>query len=371
MDNGLDIDERRCVLAFYLAAPDSPGKLAKFARVFVRSLSEDAPTDEIRRSLTGLARRLNCSLRWEEADRTLAWAARNACRLTTVFDPDYPPRLAEITHPPLVLFVNGDAAVLARNQIAIVGSRKASHYGLETAAEIAHDLARLGVVVTSGMAAGIDAAAHHGALAGGGQTVAVFGCGIDRIYPRRHVRLSELILERGAIVSEFPLGFPPRPYHFPRRNRIISGLCDGTVVVEAASKSGSMSTAMHALQQSRDVFAVPGSIRNPLTAGCHALINDGAMLVNGASDIIAQYPDLISQPQSAKRPPAAPERRDGTIGEREKRVLDACAFDAANFDQIVLRSGLTPTDVSSILSALEVRGAVRSLAGNTYLRITD
>ncbi|MGR9091692.1 MAG: DNA-processing protein DprA, partial [Gammaproteobacteria bacterium] len=261
--------------------------------------------------------------------------------------------------------------VLEQPQIAIVGSRKATHYGREAAFRIARGLAEHGVVVTSGMAAGIDAAAHRGALAAGWPTLAVFGCGIDRTYPRHHTGLAAAIADAGALVSEFPLGAAPRPHHFPRRNRIISGLCLGTVVVEAALKSGSMTTAQHALDQSRDVFAVPGSVRNPLAAGCHALIQQGAVLINDHADVLAQYPDRLRS-QSTAAGADVPESADSTaVTEHERYVLDACAWDGASFDEIVHRSGLTAPDVSSILSALEVRGAVRSLAGNTYLRIAE
>ena len=369
MDKGLDIGLRRCVLAFHASAPDSPRKLATFVRRLAVSLEHGATVEATTRALAAVARELACELNWAAAERALAWAEPANHQVLTIFDPGYPSLLAEISHPPVVLFVSGDPNMLQRTQIAIVGSRKATHYGREVAFGLARGLAQSGLTVTSGMATGIDAAAHRGALAAERPTLAVFGCGIDRIYPRRHAELAAAIASAGALVSEFPLGTAPRPHHFPRRNRIISGLSIGTIVVEAALKSGSITTAQHALEQSRDVFAVPGSVRNPLAAGCHALIQQGAMLISEHTDVLEQYPDICLRDRAA--PAADMEQSDafGGVTAHERDVLDACAFDGASFDEIVRRSGLTAPEVSSILSALEVRGLVRSLAGNSYLRI--
>jgi DNA processing protein len=247
------------------------------------------------------------------------------------------------------LFTSGNIAALGAHQVAIIGSRKASHYGLDAAFQFANDLGALGFTITSGLAAGIDAAAHRGALANGTAIIAVFGCGIDRIYPSRHRDLAEEICINGTLISEFPIGSRPRPYHFPRRNRIISGLC---------------------CEQGCEVFALPGSIRNPLSAGCHHLIKQGATLVSDINDFTDQLPAA-----AAALPHASAKRSERALpkplelSHDEQRLLEACAFDPATFDEIVHRSGLTATEVSSILSALEVRGLVRSLAGNTYLRI--
>lgn len=371
MDNGLDIGLCRCVLAFHASAPDSPRKLATFVRRFASLHALGTTVDASARALETTARDLACELNWAAAERAIAWAERANHHVLTIFDAHYPRLLAEISHPPVVLFVVGDPDVLQRTQIAIVGSRKATHYGREAAFGLARGLAHTGLVVTSGMAAGIDAAAHRGALAAERPTLAVFGCGIDRIYPRRHAALATAIAQVGALVSEFPLGTAPLPHHFPRRNRIISGLSIGTVVVEAALKSGSITTAQHALEQSRDVFAVPGSVRNPLAAGCHALIQQGAILVNDHADILAQYPDILPCDAGAATADVRESDTAIAVSAHERDVLDACAFDAASFDEIVRRSGLTAPEVSSILSALEVRGAVRSLAGNSYFRIAE
>lgn len=212
--------------------------------------------------------------------------------IITIFDPNYPALLREIPAPPIVLFAQGNFNAVDNPQIAIVGSRKASHYGLDAAFQFARMLGVRGFTITSGLAAGIDGSAHRGALANGSATVAVYGCGIDRVYPRRHRDLAEEICVQGVVISEFPIGSPPRPYHFPHRNRIISGLSFGTLVVEAAAKSGSISTAIHALEQGREVFALPGSIRNPLSAGCHQLIKQGATMVTEINDVIDQLPVL-------------------------------------------------------------------------------
>lgn len=372
MDNGLDIEERCCVLAFHAAAPDSPRKLARFSDEFARARVAGASTESRRNVLASCARTLKCSLDWAAAERGLKWAEGPQRNIITMFDPSFPALLREIATPPVVLFTVGCPDALHHPQVAIVGSRKGTYCGLETAAQIAATLIRVGFTVTSGLAAGIDGAAHRGALKAGGTTVAVFGCGIDRIYPERHRDLANQIAMSGVLASEFPLGSPPRPYHFPRRNRIISGLSYGTVVVEAAAKSGSISTAMHAVEQGREVFAIPGSIRNPMAAGCHFLIKQGATLVQDINDIVGQLPALPTtlSLRHVTHSPADLKNVESCTTE-ERRLLEACMYDMATFDQIVRRSGLTATEVSSILCALEVRGLVRSLPGNTYLKIIN
>lgn len=372
MDKGLDIAERRCVLAFYAAAPDSRQKLATFSREFVHARTRGATIRSTARTLAAKASELGCALQWAAADASLAWAEQPGRSIITIFDPGYPSLLAEISAPPIVLFVRGDAGILGYPQVAIVGARKATHYGSETAFRMAQAISDAGFTVTSGMASGIDAAAHRGALVHNGTTVAIYGCGIDRVYPARHAELAEKIAAQGVLVSEFPLASAPRPYHFPRRNRIISGLSYGTLVVEAALKSGSLSTAMHSLEQGREVFAVPGSIHNPVAGGCHQLIKQGATLVETPDDVLAQLPLVAKTPTANVRSSVAPVARSAATPTREERsVLEACAFEATTYDEIVQRSGLTPTQVSSILSALEVGGLVRSLAGNTYLNIVS
>lgn len=230
-------------------------------------------------------------LRWDIADRALKWEESPDHHLISVDDACYPVLLREIAVPPPVLFVAGSVEFLTHAQIAIVGSRKATKPGCEFATDIACELAAFGLVIISGLVFGIDACAHWGALKAG-VTIAVLGCGIDRIYPSRHQGLALEISRSGAVVSEFPLGAPPRKHHFPQRNRIISGLARGTIVVEAAKRSGSISTAMHAAEQGREVFAVPGFPRNPMSKGCHLLIAQGAKLIECALDVVDECTDL-------------------------------------------------------------------------------
>src|SRR5919106_6044630 len=230
---------------------------------------------------------------WGAVERDLAWLGHPDRHLITLADPEYPKLLREIVDPPSVLFVMGDSSLLQTPQLAIVGSRNPSSAGIETAFRFAGQLVWAGLTVTSGLAIGIDAASHRGSLAVGGGTVAVAGTGLDKVYPTCHWDLAQTIADSGAIISEFPLGTPPRAKNFPRRNRIISGLCVGTLVVEAALRSGSLITARLAAEQGREVFAIPGSIYNPLARGCHGLIRDGAVLVESLDDILAELGPLI------------------------------------------------------------------------------
>ncbi len=220
--------------------------------------------------------------------QALLWQQQKHQHIITLRCSTYPPLLKEIPDPPLILYVAGSLDALALPQIAMVGSRKASPGGRAIAKRLAGDLTSAGYSVCSGMALGIDSESHHGALENQGVSVAVLGCGIDRIYPDSNKRLAQELVEKGAIVSEFPLGTPPKPWHFPQRNRIISGLSQGVVIVEAALKSGSLITARYALEQGREVFAVPGSLHNPQAKGSHHLLKNGAKLVENATDIIEE-----------------------------------------------------------------------------------
>lgn len=303
-----------------------------------------------------------------EAD--LAWAAQPGHHILTVQDPGYPELLRRTADPPQVLHVLGDPEVLGLPQVAIVGSRHPTPGGAETAHELARDLAAAGLVVTSGLALGIDGAAHRGALAAGGVTVAVAGTGLDRVYPASHRELAHRLAAEGALVSEYPLGTPPLPEHFPRRNRIIAGLSLGTLVVEAALRSGSLITARLAGEEGREVLAVPGSIRNPLARGCHALLREGATLVETASDVLQALAPLLPHVPAA----ASGDRRveggdDAAPSDPEhRRVLASLGYDPTPIDAVVERSGLTAEAVSSILLLLELRGLVESHGGGRYAR---
>ena len=306
-----------------------------------------------------------------EAD--LSWVEQPGHYLLTAFDERYPRRLLEIPDPPLVLFANGNPALLVETQLAIVGSRNPTSGGRETAFAFARELASLGLVITSGLAAGIDTESHRGALQAGGGTVAVLGAGPDRIYPRENWRLFEEIAANGLVITEFPTGSEPHRRHFPRRHRIISGLCLGVLVVEAARNSGSLITARCAVEQGREVFAIPGSIHNPMSKGCHALIRQGAKLVEAVDDIaeelIGQLELTAPMPAESLQPSrqtVAPEERDADY----RHLLECLGYDPVPVDRLVERTGLTPEVVSSMLLALELQGEVRAAPGSVYTRVS-
>lgn len=303
--------------------------------------------------------------RGEAPQADLDWLAAADDRQVLFLDqPDYPFRLAQIADPPLALLVQGNPAPLHAPQLAIVGSRNASPAGRETAFEMASALAERGLVVTSGLAEGVDGAAHRGAIAAHGQTIAVLGTGPDRVYPRQHLGLAGDIRSHGALVSEQPVGTPPRGFNFPRRNRIISGLSLGVLVVEAGARSGSLITARLAAEQGREVFAIPGGIHNPLARGCHGLIRSGAKLVESIADILDELPPLET--------PAAVRRRADTANaaapEPANPVLAGMGDDPVSLDLLVARTGLTVTEVSTMLLTLQLDGLVTALPGGLFGR---
>ncbi len=306
---------------------------------------------------------------WDAVEKDLAWLAGPEHHALTLSDARYPPLLREIGGAPPLLFVHGDAQLLAHAQLAIVGSRNPTPQGAQTAAEFAQHLAGCGLVITSGLALGIDAAAHRGALAAGGYTVAVVGTGLDRVYPARHQALAHEIAGHGALVSEFPIGTPALPDNFPRRNRIISGLSLGALVVEAAARSGSLITARLAAEQGREVFAIPGSIHNPLARGCHKLIRDGAKLVETAQDILEELGGRFAGLISMENQAAVPLAGDMALGAEALKILECLSFDPASTDILIERSGLTAETVSSMLLVLELQGYVMPVAGGLYSRV--
>lgn len=301
----------------------------------------------------------------------LAWQAEPDHHLVPLNHPAYPHGLFDLTDPPHLLYVLGGLELLATPAIAVVGARHATAGGLATARAFAEALAQAGVTVVSGLAQGIDAAAHEGALAAcappaPAPTVAVIGTGIDRVYPASNRALARAIAERGAIVSEFPLGTPALPHHFPRRNRLIAALTRGTLVVEAALESGSLITARLAAELGRDVFAIPGSIHNPLAKGCHRLIREGAMLVESVADILETWAFASA---TAQQPlPLAP--RAVTDTPTDDPLWAALGFDPVPFDLLVTRSGLPASDVSAQLLAWELEGRVARLPGDHYQRLS-
>lgn len=311
----------------------------------------------------------------------LAWLAGDDQRLLRCTEEDFPPQLEAIPDPPAALFVKGDASLLLRPQVAIVGARQAQPPGLANARRFAGELAAGGLLVTSGMADGIDGAAHEGALDAGEPTIAVIATGPDRVYPRKHHALARRIGAHGAIVSEYPPGTNALVHQFPQRNRIIAGLSLGVVVIEAGLRSGSLITARVAGEQGRDVFAVPGSIHNPLAEGCHSLIAEGARLVQRPDEVlVALGPaamDLGSQLRerlaSDAVSPGAAKRRGGPVDWRQdeeyRRLLDVMGYDPASLDALVGGTGLTAGALSSMLLILELEGEVAPLPGNRYQRV--
>ncbi len=306
---------------------------------------------------------------WRAAEQDMQWVEQPNHHLLTLHDPRYPPLLAEIPDPPPLLFLHGDPETLRAPQLAIVGSRNPSRCGQEMAKDFARHLVAAGLSITSGLAIGIDGQAHTGALAAGGKTIAVTGTGLDRVYPASQRELAHRIAEDGALLSEFPPGTPPLPGNFPRRNRIISGLSVGTLVVEAAQRSGSLITARLALEQGREVFAIPGSIHNPLARGCHALIRQGAKLVETATDILEELGPLLGTLQRGPySTPSTPPQKGMELDSDYQQLLDCVEFDPITADQLIQQSGLTAEKVSSMLLLLELEGYLSSAPGGRYCR---
>jgi DNA processing protein len=286
-----------------------------------------------------------------------AWLSQPGNSLMTLADADYPKTLLEIADPPAVLYCKGRRSLLSQSCLGVVGSRNATPQGVRDAEAFAQALSDAGLTIVSGLALGIDAAAHRGGLAGAGSSVAIIGTGLDRIYPARNKALAHRLAENGLIVSEFALGTPPLPGHFPRRNRLISGLSRGVLVVEAAPNSGSLITARVATEQGREVFAIPGSIHSPLSRGCHALIKQGAKLVESAADIL----DELAW-QQRLTPPVLREAPSDP-------VLDALDGAPTTPDTLAQRTGLTLDALSAKLLTLELDGRIASLPGGRYQKI--
>jgi DNA processing protein len=310
-------------------------------------------------------------------DADLAWLAAPAHALLCCDDADFPSLLEETSAPPAALFVVGNCAALWQPQIAIVGSRNATQGGAAHAGAFARALVQAGFAITSGLAEGIDGAAHQAALEAGGTTIAVLGTGADRVYPQRHDDLAARIAaQSGALISEFPPGTPPHPAHFPRRNRIIAGLSLGTLVVEASLRSGSLLTARDAVEAGREVFAIPGSIHNPLARGCHQLIRGGAKLVETAQEVVDELAPLAQRLGASLRErlqiadePTPPATGAHVRDPDYARLFAALDHDALGIDALAERSGLAVATLSSMLLMLELEGEVVA-AGGGYARRT-
>ncbi|ARG96481.1 DNA-processing protein DprA [Legionella micdadei] len=300
-----------------------------------------------------------CQFDFSEVDVDLRWEEETNHHLLTWDDPNYPLLLKEIHDPPPVLYLQGNASSLHQASIAIVGSRKPSITGAETAKRFSFELALSQLTVISGLALGIDAQAHQGCIEANGLTIAILGTGIDCVYPRQHGQLAQKICEKGLLVSEFPLKVGPKAGHFPRRNRIISGLALATLVVEATIRSGSLITARLALEQNRDVLAIPGSIYNPQARGCHHLLQQGAKLVTSSQEVIEELglDNLVIKQSNTTQ----------SLARDNKNLVKCIGFEITTVDQIVRRSSLSVEEVACGLATLEIQGIIKAVPGG-YMR---
>lgn len=344
-------------------------------RTFLRWLEQfpdiqslfQASTDELHeKGFTDIQRDTLQQANWQQVEKDLKWAENPDHHIIHLQHEDYPKSLKEISDPPLVLFIKGNKQALAARQIAIVGARNATPTGLQNAEHFAAQLAEAGYAITSGLALGVDGASHRGALAAKGITIGVCGTGLNYIYPYSHRTLAKNMMQQGgAVISEFPLAVQPRAENFPRRNRVIAGMSLGVLVVEAALKSGSLITARHALEQGREVFAIPGSIHNVLARGCHHLIREGAKLVETKEDILEELGgQCLLWPVVQK---SANDEDLSHLPKPERHVLQQIEYEITPADVIVLRAGLTAGEVSSMLLILELNGYIQSVPGG-YIR---
>lgn len=301
-----------------------------------------------------------------QLEATWQWLQHEGRALVTLADAEYPPSLLQMADPPLLLYRQGRPLDSLQAAIAIVGSRNPTAQGLQNARRFARSLAEAGLTVVSGMALGVDGAAHEGALEGAAPgalaTVAVVGTGLDRVYPKQHHELAHRIAERGSIVSEYALGTPPRQENFPRRNRLIAGLSQGTLVVEAALQSGSLITARMAVEQGKEVFAIPGSIHSPQARGCHALLRQGAKLVESAQDVLEEL-------RLAPRTPVAAQD-EAPEGEPDP-LLEAMGYDPVTLDALIARTGIPAPRLQAMLLELELAGHVARLPGGLFQRVAS
>jgi DNA processing protein len=365
---GMDATEVRAMLA------RAPGLTAEHVRALLAVTGSESGLIRESRALgqVGMPRAARAFLTSPDqaALRSdLQWIEASGAQLVLCTDPSYPPLLAQTTGAPPVLFVLGSLEALHSPQLAMVGSRSPTAAGRKTARDFAAWFARAGLTVTSGLALGVDAASHEGALLADGLTVAVFGTGLDEVYPSENASLAARIRERGALVSEFPPRTQPSRHHFPRRNRIISGLSHGTLVVEAARQSGSLVTARLAAEQGREVFAIPGSIHSPLSRGCHKLIRDGAKLVEAADDVLSELRIPLFGQRLTKQAAAGNAR--SSLDKEYEMLLDALGFEPATIDVLVARTGLPGESIASMLLILELEGCVAALPGGRYDRIPE
>ncbi|CDS53149.1 Rossmann fold nucleotide-binding protein Smf possibly involved in DNA uptake [Polaromonas sp. CG9_12] len=354
-----------------LAAFGSAQAIFEQSSATLQQIGSDKLANSLRSEPSGLAVQRQTTMDWLQAgdDR----------RIAVLGDPAYPPVLLDIEDPPLMLYMLGTLAIsmlsatekIAKS-LAIVGSRNPTPQGESNARQFAKAFGGAGICVVSGLALGIDGAAHDGAMLGGGETIAVVGTGLDRVYPKRHLDLAHRIARQGMIISEFPLGTPPLTANFPKRNRIISGLSRGTLVVEAALQSGSLITARLAAEQGKEVFAIPGSIHSPQSRGCHALIKQGAKLVEVAQDVLEELrlaPGASGAAPAALQAPPEGDEADEAAGTRDDPLLAALGFDAVSLDALQARTGLDTAHLQAGLLELELDGQVARLPGGLFQRM--
>ncbi len=360
-------------------------------KTFQALLSEfDSPLDALNASISSLKNagvsdkiaRLIVDSKNNQSQSILAdteWLnAADNHHIITLNCKEYPPLLKQISNPPPLLYIHGNPSLLKDPQLAIVGSRQPTQGGQSASYDFAHHLGKTGLCITSGLALGVDGYAHQGAIDSNSPTIAVIATGIDRVYPAKHRDLAHKIVEKGAIVSEFPIGTQPKAENFPRRNRIISGLSHGTLVVEAALQSGSLITARLAGEQNREVFAIPGSIHNPLARGCHQLIRQGAKLVETAQDILEEMANVIDMTVVNKQEIITISKQEHASDSMQKdpklqgdyqTLLDKMGFDPTPIDQLVVRTGFSPESIAAMLLILELQNQVTSSGGGTYTRL--
>ncbi len=355
-------------IKYWLALLRTPGVGSKTFVNLLQSFSPQQLFSQSRASLSALKLKEKSidfiqSPDWDLINQDLNWLEQDKNDIITILDPLYPSQLQEISSPPPLLFLRGNKQLLSQPQIAIVGSRNPSAIGKQTAIDFAYSLAQQGFTITSGLALGIDAASHQGALNAKGHTIAITGTGLDRVYPARNKDLATEIAKMGLLISEFPPGTSAKANHFPRRNRIISGLSIGLLVIEAAKQSGSLITARMALDENREVFAIPGSIHNPLARGCNALIKQGAKLVENTQDIFDEL-NIINQ-QDIETPQ---EKEQSTLDLEQQKLLNLIMFSPTSVDWLVQESGLSAEVISSMLLMFELQGTIANAPGG-YIRI--
>ena len=321
-----------------------------------------APSSELRVVLDEASADSVVSLRKTfDLEAEMARIDRLGIEIVTLGDAEFPQLLREAPTPPSVLYMKGSLLDQDLKAMAMVGTRRCTAYGRQMAASMAEELARAGVTVVSGLALGIDGQAHRGALAGGGRTIAVLGSGVDQIYPSSHRDLAAQIIENGAVISDYPPGTKPDARNFPPRNRIIAGLSKGVVVVEAPAKSGALITVDFAADYGRDVFCVPGNAMSELSAGCHALIRDGARLVTSAADLLE---DLgMSQPAAG-----APVQQQFPMSDEERHLMNHIRWEPQHIDEVAAAAALSPSQAGALLTLLELKGAIRDAGGQHYVR---